>query len=120
MDSDGDRREAGAPLDGHVQEVADERSSAAHGSGASGALPGADRGAVEGRAEVKILTIIVVVAALVAALSFLSGWLLWLLWNWIVPEVFHGPTVTYWQAFGIMLLLSFVKGAVTVNNKCRS
>ncbi|SHK87271.1 hypothetical protein SAMN05444266_101437 [Chitinophaga jiangningensis] len=38
--------------------------------------------------------------AFVAAVIFLTM----TLWNWLIPELFHGPTVTYWQAFGLLLL----------------
>jgi hypothetical protein len=27
-----------------------------------------------------------------------------ILWNWLVPELFSGPIVTYWQTLGILLL----------------
>ena len=27
-----------------------------------------------------------------------------LLWNWLVPELFKGPELTYWQTLGIMVL----------------
>ena len=27
-----------------------------------------------------------------------------LLWNWLVPELFSGPAITYWQTLGILLL----------------
>jgi len=26
------------------------------------------------------------------------------LWNWLVPELFNGPVLSYWQAAGLMLL----------------
>jgi hypothetical protein len=26
------------------------------------------------------------------------------LWNCLIPDIFHGPTITYWQAFGLLLL----------------
>ena len=61
--------------------------------------------------------IIVGVVALYVAVSFLAAWILWLLWNWLVPELFGGPRVTYWQAVGVMLLLSFVRGVVTINSR---
>jgi len=36
------------------------------------------------------------------------------LWNWLVPELFHGPVITFWQALGLfilskILLTGFVK-----------
>ena len=27
-----------------------------------------------------------------------------LLWNWLVPELFNGPVLTYWQTLGILVL----------------
>ena len=27
-----------------------------------------------------------------------------LLWNWLVPELFNGPLLTYWQTLGILVL----------------
>jgi len=27
-----------------------------------------------------------------------------LLWNWLVPELFNGPVVGYWQTLGLLLL----------------
>ena len=32
------------------------------------------------------------------------GYVVMGLWNWLVPELFHGPTVTFWQAVGLLLL----------------
>jgi hypothetical protein len=26
------------------------------------------------------------------------------LWNWLVPELFHGPVLNYWQTAGLFLL----------------
>jgi len=27
-----------------------------------------------------------------------------LLWNWLIPSLFSGPVITYWQALGLILL----------------
>ena len=27
-----------------------------------------------------------------------------LLWNWLIPELFTGPLITYWQTLGILIL----------------
>lgn len=37
-------------------------------------------------------------------LLFLFGWVVMLLWNWLMPELFGLTTVTYWQAWGLLLL----------------
>lgn len=40
-----------------------------------------------------------------------------LLWNWLVPELFAGPVINFWQALGLLVLTkilfwSFGKGGV--------
>jgi len=35
---------------------------------------------------------------------FLFVWLVMLLWNALVPELFNGPVLSYWQTAGIFLL----------------
>jgi hypothetical protein len=34
----------------------------------------------------------------------LVGWITMLLWNWLVPDLFNGPAISYWQALGLLLL----------------
>ena len=41
---------------------------------------------------------------LAAGLAFLFGLVVMALWNWIMPEVFGLKELTYWQAWGIVLL----------------
>jgi len=38
------------------------------------------------------------------AIAALVVWVIMLLWNWLVPELFNGPQITYWQSAGILLL----------------
>ena len=38
------------------------------------------------------------------AVVALIGWLTMSLWNWLVPELFNGPHITFWQALGLFLL----------------
>jgi hypothetical protein len=42
----------------------------------------------------------------VAGLAFLAllGWVVMLLWNWLMPAVFGLPALSYWQAWGILVL----------------
>ncbi|MBI9106826.1 MAG: hypothetical protein JEZ04_08770 [Spirochaetales bacterium] len=37
-------------------------------------------------------------------LGALCIWLVMLLWNWLMPEIFGLTTLTYWKAGGLMLL----------------
>jgi hypothetical protein len=51
-----------------------------------------------------------VVFAAVFALIF--GWLVMILWNWIIPPIFHLGEINYWQGFGILLLAKIIFGAM--------
>jgi len=39
-----------------------------------------------------------------------GAWIVQLLWNWLVPTLFGGPTVTLWQALGLLLLCRILFG----------
>ena len=41
---------------------------------------------------------------LMAGLAFLFGVIVMLLWNWLMPEIFGLGTITYWQAWGLVIL----------------
>jgi hypothetical protein len=51
----------------------------------------------------------VVVAALFA-LAF--GWLVMILWNWLMPAIFHLGLITYWEAFGVVILAKLIFSGV--------
>jgi len=44
----------------------------------------------------------VVMIAIVAVFAFSLA--VMLLWNWLVPELFGGPVITFWQALGLLVL----------------
>jgi len=54
------------------------------------------------------LVVLGVVGAALFALVF--GWFVMLLWNWLMPAIFNLGTITYWQAFGIVILAKLVFG----------
>jgi hypothetical protein len=35
---------------------------------------------------------------------FFALWLIMLLWNALIPELFNGPVLSYWQAGGLFIL----------------
>ncbi|UPL49583.1 DUF1682 domain-containing protein [Hymenobacter sublimis] len=39
-----------------------------------------------------------------------AGYLTMYLWNWLVPALFHGPTITFWQTLGLLLLSRILFG----------
>lgn len=42
--------------------------------------------------------------ALAAALALFFGWIVMLLWNWLMPAIFKLPQIGYWQGWGLVLL----------------
>ena len=53
----------------------------------------------------------------VAAIALSSAITMWL-WNWIAVGLFSLPIVGFWEAFGIMMLCSFLfKGGVSIRSK---
>ena len=38
------------------------------------------------------------------SLAFLFGWIVMLLWNWLMPDIFGLKRLTYWQAWGLLIL----------------
>lgn len=56
--------------------------------------------------------IITILSALIAALimAFITPWIVMLLWNALVPTIFGLTTITYWQSFGLSILISLLFG----------
>ncbi len=40
----------------------------------------------------------------IALAVFGVGWIVMLLWNALIPDLFHGPVISYWQAVGLFVL----------------
>ena len=54
----------------------------------------------------------VVLGVLGAALfALVFGWLVMVLWNWLMPTIFHLGQIGYWQAFGIVILAKLIFGS---------
>lgn len=43
-------------------------------------------------------------------IAFLVVYILMRLWNWLLPDLFGVPMITYWQAFGILVLAKIIFG----------
>jgi hypothetical protein len=59
----------------------------------------------------KIL-IVVGFVVLGAGLLFLFGWVVMLLWNWLMPDIFGLKTLSYWQAWGVLALSCILFGRI--------
>ena len=54
----------------------------------------------------------IVVIVILVVLCFLEAWVVQLLWNWLAPIFWTtAPILTYWQAFGVRILLSIIGSA---------
>jgi hypothetical protein len=60
-----------------------------------------------------------VVLAIIAAFSFLISWLLMVLWNVVVPTLFHGPHITYWIAYAFYWLSVIITGGFKINTSSK-
>lgn len=40
----------------------------------------------------------------------IGGFITMNLWNWLVPELFHGPLITFWQTIGLLVLSKILFG----------
>lgn len=47
-----------------------------------------------------IVKIVVMIALAIVAFTFVTMWL----WNWLVPELFNGPMIDFWQTLGLLVL----------------
>jgi hypothetical protein len=54
-------------------------------------------------------------------LFFLCGWVVMLLWNWLMPDIFGLKRLTYWQGWGLLVLSHLLfKGFGSGHNNGRS
>lgn len=68
---------------------------------------GCDFFSKNGKGRFSVAAIIAMVIgglALAVLFAFLFGWLVMVLWNWLMPEIFGLPVITYWQGWGLVLL----------------
>jgi len=69
-----------------------------------------EEGRRHGRKVVRIMAL--VLAGIGAAVLFAAvfGFLVEVLWNWVMPPIFGLKTITFWQGFGILLLAKLLFG----------
>jgi len=81
----------------------------------TGAMPGRHHGWHGAHPAAKGLRIagMVVLGVIGAALfALVFGWLVMILWNWLMPLIFHLGEITYWQSFGIVILAKLLFGGI--------
>lgn len=60
------------------------------------------------RLVTRALKIVVIVTIALTVVSFVAM----NLWNWLVPALFSGPTITFWQALGLLVLTRLLFGGL--------
>ena len=50
--------------------------------------------------------------ALAVVLGFLLGWIVMLLWNALMPQIFALPKISYWQGMGLVILSHILFGGM--------
>lgn len=56
----------------------------------------------------EVATTILMSLILWPLVSLVLAWPLTLIWNWLCPDIFGLPAITFWQSVGLMLLLSLL------------
>lgn len=46
------------------------------------------------------------------------GYFTMLLWNWLIPSLFNGPVINFWQALGILVLSKILFGFGGGHHRC--
>lgn len=57
---------------------------------------------------IEVLIAFLITISIFAIVFFGLGFIVMLLWNWLMPVIFGLTTITIWQSFGLILLSSFL------------
>lgn len=63
------------------------------------------------------MSVFLVVVGVVVGISAFCAWIFMLLWNWIIPYLFGWPNISFWMAWGIMLLISILFGDIKIKSR---
>jgi len=55
---------------------------------------------------------VVLIAICIAAVIGVAGVVVMSLWNWLIPALFAGPTLHFWQAIGLLVLTRILVGRI--------
>lgn len=54
---------------------------------------------------------------IIAFFVLIFAWPAMWLWNLLIPSIFGGPTLTFWQTFGLLILIRiFMPGVTKIKN----
>ncbi len=61
---------------------------------------------------VRILGLVIIGLITLSIIGLIFGFFVQWLWNRLMPAIFKLPTITYWQAFGVIILAKLIFGSV--------
>ena len=67
----------------------------------------------------RIISLVVAGVGFACLFALGFGWLIKWLWNWLMPSLFGLKAITYWQAFGLIVLLRLLFGSFHHGNHHR-
>ena len=65
---------------------------------------------MRGKSPAVIAGMIIFGIIAMTGLAILFGFVIMWLWNWLMPELFDLPSLTYWQAVGLFILSKILLG----------
>jgi hypothetical protein len=54
----------------------------------------------------------IAIVVLIAAVLAFAGFVVMSLWNWLIPSIFAGPVLSFWQAIGLLVLTRLLFGRI--------
>jgi hypothetical protein len=70
-----------------------------------------EHGTGRGRKILRIIGMVIAGMAFAVVFALVFGLAVQYLWNWLMPEIFGLKAITYWQAFGIVILAKIFFGS---------
>ena len=64
----------------------------------------------------KVLVVTAIAIGTLVLAALIMGLPLMLLWNWLIPNLFGVPYITFWQAVGLNLLSGILFNKTTYKN----
>ena len=62
------------------------------------------------RSPMEIVGMIILGVIAIIGLAILFGFVIMWLWNWLMPEIFDLPELTYWKSVGLFILIKLLVG----------
>lgn len=59
-----------------------------------------------------ITTILLVILAIILFPITIVSAIVWALWNAVLPQLFSFPEITFWESFGLCLLITVIAGLI--------